>query len=100
MQGTTDQDKNYVWNESVLENASAVSFSTAINRTLGSPPQSDKISDNPERTGISEEMERANETPLIPLFKQTTELLVGCHRGTDEKMFYANEPISCSCKKV
>lgn len=52
MQGTTDQDKNYVWNESVLENASEIFFSTAINRTLGSSPQSNKISDNPKGTGI------------------------------------------------
>ena len=100
MQGTTDQDKNYVWNESVLENASEVSFSTAIDRAFRSSSQSNKISDNPERTGIPEEMERANETPLTPLFKQTTELPATCHWGTDEKMFYANEPISCSCKKV
>ena len=72
MQGTTDQDKNYVWNESVLENASAVSFSAAINRALGCSPQPDEISDNPERTGISEEMERVDESLLTPLFKQTT----------------------------
>jgi len=72
MQGTADQDKNYVWNESVLENASAVSCSTAINRTRGSPLQSNKISDNPKGPGLPEEMARANETPLTPLFKQTT----------------------------
>ena len=66
MQGTTDQDKNHVWNESILENACEASFCYAINRTLRSSPQSNKISDNSKGTRIPEEMERANQTSLTP----------------------------------
>ena len=57
MQGTADQNENHVSNEPILEHASEVSFPVAVNGSFGGPSQSSKIRNDPERAGVSEEME-------------------------------------------
>jgi hypothetical protein len=62
MQTAADQDASDVQDKLVVANAPEVSFSTTITRTSGSSSQPNQVCNNPERTQVCREMERAGRT--------------------------------------
>ena len=62
MQTAADQDESDVQDKPVVANAPEVSFSTTITRASGSSSQPNQVCNNPERTQVCREMERAGRT--------------------------------------
>ncbi len=84
MQTATDQDESDVQDKSVVANAPEVSFSTAITGASRSSPQPNQVRNNPKRTQVCQEMERASRTSLIHVIVELIVWLMLVKQGCSE----------------